>query len=225
MDITKKHLLLSVLAFSFIMLVVSACTWGVPSRPPKEGYSASSLDALLGSGKEVVADAFGVDLDIDAEHSSVGTQETYMLIDNQKVHDKDSVVMLLFNNKKFLGYRFVFDPSQGDSDVRAGFDFAKKLRSELIEKYGQPILHHSDSIGGPEDPAELIIGKLYHDEWEVKSDAKLAADLFGEDVAKLWNNRIFITLILEANGSGEEQFARVTLQYSPPTFGTPDITQ
>lgn len=200
-----------------LVLLVSGCG-STPKLPVNDGFSAKSLMGLLGSDKAKVAKGLGIDLKKDTTLSHDASEqddaEVYSLNNYFWLQGTNCAIVLEFYGGVLGGYQFLFDTQEGSNTLEAGFALASGLSQALTDAYGE-------AVTGAEIPAklrevsnagQLVAGCQYIEQWQVKDSAAMAQTLFGHAS----EDDLLLTLMLEGNGTDDDQISHVILEYSLP---------
>lgn len=166
--------------------------------------SFTELYTLFGSSDEEVFGALSLDVDEDAEETSLSPDSTdYLLNQTVQVQGHSSQLQLGFYNDALMALQYRFDNHQD------AFDVSKALREEIVTLHGEPstIENHPNRLDSmPELPVELPLPSEYLEEWSIEADPQILMALFGDDSLSV-NLELRLSML-------DESHASVSVRYS-----------
>lgn len=227
----NRKVLLSIGFLSFLFLFCSC------NHSDDTIYSisdAKSISSLLGVEKQEFFEKLKLDMEQDTKPYAYPQEtvsdgwETYRFNQPIAFENRESMVEVNFQNGLCCRISFLFTNTEangvGEGNAYVAYNFTKELREDFGALYGE-----TDTYPGLSDKFDSLTnyeqamqkpGK-YHEEWEVKKNAAIAKQIFGERLANQWENRIFLVLsyenIYQPNENMEAGFVRIS--YTPPTHG------
>lgn len=208
-------------ALSTLLTNVSGAVKG--QREQAVAANAAYL-ACLGMDRDKALSALGVGETQILKGIKDGTtgEEKIALIEKMTYYARPAKVELQMKNGIFYGVQVIFNGGAGDeltakTYAAASYHYAKQLREQVAENYGKPNTTHGgadclDELSGPEAfqaalesaPTDSFEGEGWHvtgsrvfrEGWTVGRDAALAATLFGEQTAALWDNEVGLMVSL-----------------------------
>lgn len=232
-------------AFGEVTALLTNVSNAMQQQREKALETSIAFEQCFGMEKDEAFAALGInDKKIRASiFDGTSGEEKIELIEELLYYGRTAKVELQVKNGIFCGVQYIFQGSAGDeatskSYAAASFQYAKRLREQMAEIYGEPNTTHGemdclDQLDSAEafqaalDGVMTAVGegtyispsRTFLEGWTVKYDDALAPVLFGEETAALWGNEIGLVVSLNnlTQYGNQPQTTSVVLSYSEPS--------
>lgn len=213
---------------AFCLVLLAAVASGCAPAEPLSLSSAEAASQVLGKAPDEVLSLLAIEPETDAKRTEQPGQTLYQLTEPIDFGGAEGTVELRFVKERCDRIRFIFDnenadPASAPNYSQSAFQFAKQLRQEFGELYGEPdtwpdLSTRLDAANSLEDV--LKNPATYHEEWDTGPNETLARLLFGDDRVNERSDHLYTVLGYDYTGFADQpgrQVAFVSISLSLPT--------